>query len=122
MITPALLLYALGMTILGVGGSHAVLALAGLATGLGHGIGYPVMLALSSLRTTPGDRGASTAIFTAIFDLALIGMAPVLGVTISMFGYRSMFWATAVTIVIGLIVVRRLDLKAESTTSPTPSP
>lgn len=122
MITPALLLYALGMTILGVGGSQAVLALAGLATGLGHGIGYPVMLALSTLRTTKGDRGAATAIFTAIFDLALIGMPPVLGLTISLFGYRSMFWATAVTIVIGLIVVRRLDLRAGSTTSPAPSP
>ena len=121
MITPALLLYALGMTILGIGGSQPVLALAGLAAGLGHGIGYPVMLALSTLRTTLGDRGAATAIFTAIFDLGLIGMAPVLGLTISLFGYRSMFWATAATIVTGLIVVRRLDLKAGSATAPAPS-
>ncbi len=121
MITPALLLYALGMTILGVGGSQGVLALAGLATGLGHGIGYPVMLTLSTIRTNPGDRGAATAIFTAIFDLGLIGMAPVLGLTISQFGYRSMFWGTAVAILAGLAFVRVLELRAGSRTSPAPS-
>lgn len=118
MITPALLLYALGMTILGVGGSQTILALAGLVTGLGHGIGYPVMLTLSTIRTNRVDRGAATAIFTAIFDLGLIGMAPVLGLTISWFGYRAMFWSTAVTIVIGLAMVRELDLKAGSRISP----
>lgn len=118
MITPALLLYALGMTILGVGGSQMVLALAGLATGLGHGIGYPVLLTLSTIRADPGDRGAATAIFTAVFDLGLIGMAPVLGLTISWFGYRAMFWSTAVTIVIGLAIVRILELKAGSRISP----
>ena len=109
MILPGLSAYALGMVLLGVGGSQAILALAGLLAGLGHGISYPVMLTLSTLRSPDADRGTATAVFSSIFDAGLVLMAPVLGFTISIFGYRTMFWACAAVLIAGVSIITLLD-------------
>jgi MFS family permease len=121
MILPGLAFYAGGMWLLGIGGSQPVMAVAGLVTGLGHGISYPVMLSLSTIRAADGDRGAATAIFTAIFDAGLLGMAPVLGLVIDNFGYRAMFWSTGAAVLLGAaatLVLDRRPVTAGSATGP----
>jgi len=125
---PGLALYALGLAAVGLIGGTGGLVVGGLVTGLGHGITYPVVLAIATTRAPAGDRGTVTATFTAVFDLVLFSIAPVLGLVIAAFGYTAMFLAVAATLVVGGLLFYRLDRDpsdapaptAESAIAPTP--
>jgi MFS family permease len=125
---PGLALYAAGLAIVGLVGGTGGLAVGGLVTGLGHGITYPVVLAIATMRAPVGDRGTVTATFTAVFDLVLFSVAPVLGLVIGAFGYPAMFLIVATALLVGIALFYRWDrggkdtLAAitESATSPVP--
>ncbi|HUP16017.1 MAG TPA: MFS transporter [Acidimicrobiia bacterium] len=125
---PGLALYAAGLAIVGLVGGTGGLAVGGLVTGLGHGITYPVVLAIATMRAPVGDRGTVTATFTAVFDLVLFSIAPVLGLVIGAFGYPAMFLTVAGALLVGIGVFYRFDRGhggtlaaiAESATAPVP--
>jgi len=125
---PGLALYAVGLAIVGLVGGTGGLALGGLVTGLGHGITYPVVLAIATVRAPVGDRGTATATFTAVFDLVLFSVAPLLGLVIGAFGYPAMFFTVATALLVGIALFYRWDRGgkdtlaaiAESATSPVP--
>ena len=125
---PGLALYAAGLAIVGLVGGTGGLAIGGLVTGLGHGITYPVVLAIATMRAPVGDRGTVTATFTAVFDLVLFSIAPVLGLVIGAFGYPAMFLTVAGALLVGIAVFYRFDrghvgtlaATAESATAPVP--
>ncbi len=125
---PGLTLYAIGLAIVGLVGGTGGLAVGGLVTGLGHGITYPVVLAIATMRAPVGDRGTVTATFTAVFDLVLFSIAPVLGLVIGAFGYPAMFLIVAGALLVGIALFYKFDrgrneaLPAitESATAPVP--
>jgi predicted MFS family arabinose efflux permease len=114
--------------IVGLVGGTGGLAVGGLVTGLGHGITYPVVLAIATMRAPVGDRGTVTATFTAVFDLVLFSIAPVLGLVIGAFGYPAMFLLVAGALLVGIGLFYKFDrgrdeaLPAitESATAPVP--
>jgi MFS family permease len=127
-IGPGLASYAVGLAIVGVIGGQSGLALGGFFAGLGHGISYPVILAIATTRAPVGDRGTVTATFTAVFDLVLFAIAPLLGLVISVFGYPAMFLTVSAAVVGGIAFFYGFDrgrigsfpTTAESTTAPVP--
>lgn len=126
MLAPGLVAYALGVGMVGVLPQPMGLIVGGALTGLGHGISYPVVLTLATSRASAGERGTATAIFTALFDLALFGASPLLGWMILTFSYPTMFLTTAAILLLGLVWVlaaeKRLavDLRDEPATAPVP--
>ena len=122
---PALGMYALGLALLGFVPGTLGLLIGGVFAGLGHGIGYPVILGLATVRAGEGDRGTATAIFTGIFDLALFGASPMIGASINWFGYSSTFKGVAATIVAGVVwfyVMDRRNRNAYESRIPTTEP
>jgi MFS family permease len=125
---PGLALYAIGLATVSVVGGTTGLAIGGLVTGLGHGITYPVVLAIATMRAPVGDRGTVTATFTAVFDLVLFSFAPVLGVVIRAFGYPAMFLIVSASLLVGIALFYRFDrgrddsptVITESATAPVP--
>ncbi|CAN5130212.1 hypothetical protein BH18ACT5_BH18ACT5_06580 [soil metagenome] len=126
MLWPGLTAYALGVALVGLLPLPLGLVVGGAFTGLGHGISFPVVVTLATSRAAAGERGTTTAIFTALFDVALFGASPLLGWIILQFGYRAMFVSTAIAILVGMVLVlsaeKRLpvDLKDEPATAPVP--
>jgi MFS family permease len=112
---PGLALYAAGLAIVGLVGGTGGLAVGGLVTGLGHGITYPVVLAIATMRAPVGDRGTVTATFTAVFDLVLFSVAPILGLVIGAFGYPAMFLIVAMALLVGIALFYRSDRGGEDT-------
>lgn len=126
MLGPGLAAYALGVALVGILPLPEGLLIGGAITGLGHGISFPVVLSLATSRAAQGERGTTTAIFTALFDLSLFGASPMLGWIIREFGYQFMFVATAIVVMAGMVVFlmaeKRLviDLIDEPATAPVP--
>ena len=114
---PGLALYAIGLALVGIVGGTVGLAVGGLVTGLGHGITYPVVLAIATMRAPVGDRGTVTATFTAVFDLVLFSIAPVLGLVISAFGYPAMFLIVSGSLLAGIGLFYRFDRGRDETLS-----
>jgi MFS family permease len=123
---PALVSYALGVLLVGVLPLPTGLIVGGVFAGLGHGVSFPIVVTLATSRATPGERGTTTAIFTALFDLALFGVSPLLGFVIQQFGYQTMFMSTAIVVLVGTALVLAaetrvvIDLKDEPATAPVP--
>ncbi|HSL24649.1 MAG TPA: MFS transporter, partial [Acidimicrobiia bacterium] len=118
MIPPGLGLYALGLAVLGLVPSTLGLVVGGIFTGLGHGISYPVILGIATVRAAPRARGTATAIFTAVFDLTLFAASPVIGAAIGLFGYRAMFLGVAFVITLGALGFTRIDRTARMAMHP----
>jgi MFS family permease len=126
-IGPGLAFFAVGLSIVGLVGGTAGLVLGGFFAGLGHGISFPAILAMATTRTAVGDRGTVTAVFTAVFDLVLFAIAPLLGLVIATYGYPAMFLAVSGVVIGGVAVFYRLDRRptrtsttAEPATGPVP--
>lgn len=127
MIGPGLTLYGLGLLVIGLVAPPWGLIAGGVLTGLGHGISFPVIVAVATSRAAVGERGTAVAIFTALFDLCLFGIAPLIGWVIEIFGYSIMFVGSAVAVVVGMIIFyvaeRRwaaLPVTTEPVTDPVP--
>jgi MFS family permease len=121
-IGPGLAAFAVGLAIVGVVGGTAGLALGGFFAGLGHGISFPVILAMATTRAEVGDRGTVTAVFTAVFDLVLFAIAPLLGLVIATYGYPAMFLAVSGVVIGGIVVFYRFDRRPIGTLSTTAEP
>jgi MFS family permease len=122
MVAPGMLAYAGGFALLALMGSTSGLVLAGLASGLGHGIVFPVLLSLAGTRAGAANRAAATAVFTAILDSGLLVLGPALGAIIIGLGYPTTFLLVAVGMGGGLWVYRRLDAVVPAPATDTAAP
>ena len=125
LIGPGLAAYAMGLAVVGNVGGMGGLVIGGLFTGLGHGISFPVVLAIATTRAPVGDRGTVTTTFTAVFDLMLFLIAPVLGLLITGFGYRAMFVTSSLAVLAGIALFYGLDRGRETvpaTSEPATAP
>ena len=122
MIGPGLASFAIGLSIVGVVGGTGGLALGGFFAGLGHGMSFPAILAMATTRAAVGDRGTVTAALTAVFDLVLFAIAPLLGMVIAAYGYPAMFLAVSCVVIGGIAVFYRLDRRPTRTLSTEAEP
>ena len=104
LISAAVLAYAAGFVVLAAAQTAgAVTASAGLL-GVGHGLLFPVLASQVVMRARDTERGSAMAIFTSLFDLAVLTAAPAVGITIDWQGYTAAFTGVGVFIGVGLVV------------------
>lgn len=97
-------LYAMGLASLGWAGSEFQMGVAAVLLGAGHGLLFPVLTALVVSRARDAERGSAMAIFTSLFDLAVLTAAPVAGAVIDWRGYTAAFVGLGVFVAAGLVV------------------
>jgi MFS family permease len=129
MVAPGLALYAAGLATVGLVGNNSGLVVGGLLTGLGHGISFPVVVTLATSRAAIEERGTTTAIFTALFDISLFGAAPLIGWMIEQVGYGTSFATIGAAVLLGIAIFYlterrwvRLEemVRGEPVTAPSP--
>jgi len=103
-VTGALLAYGSALLLLAVAGSSSVVVVAAFAAGLSHGILFPILTSQVVSRARTAERGSAMAIFTSIFDIALLASAPAVGGLIDGFDYRTAFSAVALVLGVGAVV------------------
>ena len=65
-------------------------------------------------RARISERGSAMAIFTAIFDIALLLGAPAVGFLIDGFGYLAAFSVAGVILAVGSVIYGRWDSRLPS--------
>jgi len=97
-------LYAMGLA--GLGGATSVfeMGVSAALLGAGHGLLFPVLTALVVGRARDTERGSAMAIFTSLFDLAVLTAAPIAGAVIDWRGYTAAFVGLGVFVAAGLVV------------------
>ncbi len=109
----ALLFYAAGLATLSLTGSTTTFCAAALLCGVGHGFGYPSLLALTTSRAGPADQGSAVAIFNVLDDGAALAAGPALGYVVAAYGYPAMF-ATGAALLVACIAVSVLTFSRSS--------
>jgi predicted MFS family arabinose efflux permease len=117
-VVSALLAYGLGLGMMAIAGSLPLLIAAAVAGGVSHGAVFPILTSQVVGRARTAERGSAMAIFTSIFDIALLLAAPSVGFLIDGFNYRVAFGAVAIALGLGAAVYaiwdRRLVAAAAS--------
>ena len=88
--------------------------LAALVAGIAHGISFPMLASQVVARSRNAERGSAMTFFTAIFDIALLTAAPVLGALIDWQNYTVAFHSAAVAIGVGVVLYVVWDRTLES--------
>jgi MFS family permease len=101
-VAPALLSYGLAMVTLANADTTLGFLLAGLLGGLGHGYCFPVLVAQVVDRVPAQHRGSGLAMFTALWGVAELALAPAFGAFADAHGDRPMF---ALASVVALLAV-----------------
>lgn len=91
MLAPALAVLAAGIGLLALTGHTAMLEIAALIGGVGHGYVYPLLSALVIGRTGLNAMGRCSSIYTSLYDLGAMAGPYILGAVAGLFGYAPMF-------------------------------
>jgi len=108
---------ALGLITVGFAHGTTMLILAGVLVGLGHAYIFPILIALSALRTSPLHRGRAVAWSTAVMDFGGMVSAPLLGYVGDLLGIRFLFFAAALLPMLALALFRSQPSKTSSDVS-----
>jgi len=103
LVVGSMMLFATGVIGLGLATSLREMVLASACLGIGHGLMFPILTAQVVTRSRDSERGSAMAIFTSLFDLAVLAAAPIVGVVIDTFGYTAAFVGTGVVLIGGLV-------------------
>lgn len=87
----AFLLLSVGLAVIVFLSSHALLALAGVLMGCGHGFLYPALNTMAVRNETPDNRGKATGIFTGSIDGGVFIGSTSLGYVAEWSGYPVVF-------------------------------
>lgn len=102
-VTGAVLAQGTAMVALATATTVATFLGAAALAGAAHGVVFPVLISQVVSRARTAERGSAMATFTAIFDMAVLSLAPVVGVTIDRLGYPIAFGAVGVTVALGAL-------------------
>lgn len=100
----AIALYGVGLVVMALAQSVALLVLAAASTGTAHGATFPILSSQVVNRARDSERGSAMATFTSIFDIALLLGAPVVGLLIDGFSYLAAFSVTGVALIVGAFI------------------
>lgn len=121
-LVPSMLSLAAGLTVLAAANSNLGVGLAGTMAGVGHGYTFPILYALTVVRSRDEERGAAMAAYTGLFDVGLLIGGPVLGLIIRWAGYDAMFLSSAALVVAGLISFNLWDRVDGTAAGPVRAP
>ncbi|MEX2278923.1 MAG: MFS transporter [Acidimicrobiia bacterium] len=111
-----------GLLLLSVAvGPVGFLAAAALG-GAAHGVVFPVLSSQVVARARTAERGSAVATFTSIFDLAILGLVPVVGLLIDVSGYTTAFSSVAVAMIGGAVFYFFWDTRRSATLALTHAP
>ncbi|MEX1125801.1 MAG: MFS transporter [Acidimicrobiia bacterium] len=103
-VVSALVSYGFSLGILALAGSVPLLVTAAIFGGLAHGAVFPILTSQVVIRARTAERGSAMAIFTSIFDIALLVAAPAVGFLIDGFNYKVAFGCVAIALGLGAVV------------------
>ncbi|MDP9495856.1 MAG: MFS transporter [Actinomycetota bacterium] len=110
----ALVSYGLSLAVLALAGAVPLLVAAAILGGMAHGAVFPILTSQVVLRARTAERGSAMAIFTSIFDVALLVAAPAVGFLIDGFSYRVAFGWVAIALGVGAVVYAIWDRRLVS--------
>ncbi len=97
---PVIAAQAVGIALLAGVDNTPRFVVAAMLAGSGHAFLFPVLARLAVERSPLEDRGSAAGLYTAMFDIAVLVGAPILGFVIERSGYPAMFRSVAVAIVV----------------------
>ncbi len=103
-IPPAFFLFAVAAGITAVSTDDLGFAIAGLCAGLGHGVGFPVLISQVASRMPEHLRGSGMAGFTGLWETMALTATPVFGAVADAAGDGWMFATAAVAAVVALLL------------------
>jgi predicted MFS family arabinose efflux permease len=110
----SLLVSATGLAVMGGWGTTAGLFAATAVYAVGQALAFPALMALALRGTSPAERGAAIATFTAMVDVGF-GIGPAaLGFVAHAFGYGGVFLIGSAVAVLGLTLLLLRSRVAES--------
>ncbi len=113
LLTGGIAVYGLGLVILALAQTVPMVVVAAVATGTAHGATFPLLSSEVINRARVNERGSAVSTLTAVFDVALLAGAPVVGATIDGFSYLVAFSAVGALLVVGSVLYwvwdRRID-------------
>jgi predicted MFS family arabinose efflux permease len=118
LVVGALLAYGLGVGLLAVGGSTPAMVVAAILAGVSHGAVFPIISSQLVSRARTSERGSAMAIFTSIFDIALLVAAPAVGSLIDGFDYTMAFGVVSIALGLGAIVYTIWDRRLATQPAP----
>ncbi len=95
--------FASGLAGLGLASTSPHVSAAAACLGAGHGLLFPILTSQVVTRARDTERGSAMAIFTSLFDLAVLTAAPIVGAAIDWRGYTAAFVGVAIVVVVGLV-------------------
>ena len=91
MVVPSLTVYAMASLLLADASSESAVLCSGLLAGFAHGYAFPVITSQVITRVPSHLRGTGMAVFTGIWDLSRLVLAPVLGAVSDHYDDATMF-------------------------------
>lgn len=112
---PSLACTVIGLVALATAPSSAVVMVAAVFCGFGHGFAFPILSAMVVARARPEDRGTAMSTFTALFDVGLLVGGPSLGLLLRLTerDYGAMFGVAAGFVVLTALTYAVWDRGAD---------
>ncbi|OMP68031.1 MFS transporter [Domibacillus epiphyticus] len=114
---PSIVIFAVGMLVLSLAGGPAFYLIAAGVIGLGWGTLFPGFQTIAISRARPEKKALATATFLSLFDLGIGLGSFVIGAAAAGLGFKTLYAACAVYVLIGIIVyyfVQKAGKKPES--------
>jgi MFS family permease len=117
---PAIGAYALGFGLLSITTTSAMLWAAAGVAGIGHAFMFPIMSSLVVDRAPPERRANAMSLYTAMFDLGPLIGAPIIGLSVELWGYSPTWLGLGVAIAAIGVVFVILDKPVAGASPPRP--
>jgi len=115
---PSIVIFAIGMVLLSMADTAAMLLVSGAVAGLGYGAILPCLQTIAIMSAKPERRGLATATFYLLFDLGYGIGSYTLGAIAASFSYSMVYIICAAIIMISSIFYYILYHKRELNTAP----
>ncbi len=106
---PSLFLLSSGIILLALRPSPLSLLISGILCGVGHGFIFPILSVLVLSRAPDSERGGRMTLFTLFFDIGWFLGSPLWGYVAKVQGYETMFFLSAMTILVSMGAFVLLD-------------
>ena len=113
----ALVLLAIGLTIVGLWNTPTGLYVGAAVFAVGQALAFPSLMTLAVEGAPPADRSSVVGTFTAFADVGFAVGAVSLGVVANAVGYEGVFFAAAAASLAGLFVIARMPRSASVSTA-----
>lgn len=101
---PCIILFSIGMIILGTAQTEWMFLLSAALIGLGYGSMFPCLQTIAIQKAAPHRRGLATATFLSIFDIGIGFGSYIVGIIGDAIGLNSFYSLSSIYILIGIAV------------------